>query len=302
MKKHLLVLIETQKNAIAGFALVVLGLLAYGGYRYYGLSEEFKVTKEQFASTTMAFESNIKTLQEALSQIQGENAKLSNALGDERGKNDFFDAQIKGIQTAVGILDKMVKTDSELLQKYSKVYFLNENYIPESLANINTEFLYQKEKPAQFHAKALPYLQTLFQTASQNNLPIHILSAYRSFGEQSSLKASYKTTFGSGANQFSADQGYSEHQLGTAIDVTTSTLGASFEGFEKTTAFTWLTQNAHKYGFALSYPKNNSFYQFEPWHWRFVGVELATKLFNENKYFYDLDQREIDSYLVSIFN
>ncbi|MEK7495870.1 MAG: D-alanyl-D-alanine carboxypeptidase family protein, partial [Patescibacteria group bacterium] len=64
----------------------------------------------------------------------------------------------------------------------------------------------------------------------------------------------------------------------------------------------WLTENAYKYGFILSYPKQNTYYRFEPWHWRFVGVALATKLHDGNKYFYDLSQREIDQYLVSIFD
>ena len=108
--------------------------------------------------------------------------------------------------------------------------------------------------------------------------------------------------YGSGANKFSADQGYSEHQLGTTVDFTTPDIGAGFSKFETTAAYTWLTDNAYKYGFALSYPKNNAYYQFEPWHWRFVGVELATKLHNDNMYFYDLNQRIIDTYLVYIFD
>jgi hypothetical protein len=52
----------------------------------------------------------------------------------------------------------------------------------------------------------------------------------------------------------------------------------------------------------LSYPKNNSYYVYEPWHWRFVGVVLSSKLRQEGKNFYDLDQREIDNYLIDIFS
>ncbi|MEK9173171.1 MAG: D-alanyl-D-alanine carboxypeptidase family protein, partial [Patescibacteria group bacterium] len=75
-----------------------------------------------------------------------------------------------------------------------------------------------------------------------------------------------------------------------------------FLGFEKTNSYKWLTENAYQYGYVLSYPPNNIYYQFEPWHWRFVGVALATKLHNDNKYFYDFPQREIDEYLVNIFD
>ena len=59
----------------------------------------------------------------------------------------------------------------------------------------------------------------------------------------------------------------------------------------------------HEFGFSMSYPRDNPLgVMYEPWHWRFIGVALATKLHNENKYFYDLDQREIDTYLSKIFD
>ena len=117
------------------------------------------------------------------------------------------------------------------------------------------------------------------------------------------MKSTYKFTYGSGtANAFSADQGYSEHQLGTTVDFTTEAIGGAFAGFDKTSAYTWLNENAYRYGFVLSYPKNNTYYVFEPWHWRFVGVALATRLHSENRNFYDLDQREIDQYLISLFD
>jgi D-alanyl-D-alanine carboxypeptidase len=108
--------------------------------------------------------------------------------------------------------------------------------------------------------------------------------------------------YGSGANAFSADQGYSEHQLGTAADVTTNTLAGGLDGFDATPAYKWLTANAYKYGFILSYPQGNGYYEYEPWHWRFVGKKLARYLHTTNERFYDLDQRTIDSYLINIFD
>ena len=127
-------------------------------------------------------------------------------------------------------------------------------------------------------------------------------SAFRSFDTQASLKSGYKITYGSGANKFSADQGYSEHQLGTSVDFTTPDVGGNFSKFQTDPAYQWLQNNAHHYGFILSYPEENTYYKFEPWHWRFVGVELASDLHGENKYFYDMDQREIDTYLIKLFD
>ena len=74
------------------------------------------------------------------------------------------------------------------------------------------------------------------------------------------------------------------------------------EGFDKTPEYKWLTDNAYKYGFVISYPAGNKYYKYEPWHWRFVGVALATKLHEDGIYFYDMDQRLIDNYLANIFD
>ncbi len=227
---------------------------------------------------------------------------LSNSLETEKYKNSLFSGQISEIVGTVGKLDKLSKTDKELLQKYSKVYFLNENYVPESLAPIPSEFIYEGEKEMQIHTKVLPFLLDLLRAARNNGMDLKIISAYRSFGEQSVLKGAYTVSYGSGANTFSADQGYSEHQLGTTIDFTTTSVGSSFSGFSKTKEYEWLIQNAYKYGFIVSYPKENTFYQFEPWHWRFVGKSLAERLNEEKQSFYDLNQRAIDAYLINIFD
>jgi len=285
---------------ILGFIIIVS--LGYGGYSYILTVKELKEIKNNLASSTAEFENKVKQLEADLSRAQNENTNLTNSLVAEQAKNNLFEEQINTIQGAVGILEKLNKTDKELLQKYSKVYFLNENYAPSNLAEIDLKYLYDKDKPLQIHANVQPYLYNLLENASSSSVSIEIISAYRSFSDQSSLKLSYKMIYGSGANKFSADQGYSEHQLGTAVDFTTPDTGASFLKFETTTAYKWLTENAYKYGFILSYPKQNTYYRFEPWHWRFIGVSLATKLHDSNKYFYDLDQREIDSYLISIFD
>ena len=211
-------------------------------------------------------------------------------------------SQIEGIQGTVGILEKLSQTDPELLKKYSKVYFLNDNYVPETFIKIEPKYTYDSQKDYLIYAKIWQFLQDLLIAAENATIQIKIISAYRSFGTQSELKSSYTMIYGSGANKFIADQGYSEHQLGTTLDFTTSEIGATYLIFEKTPAYQWLLENAYKYGFILSYPENNKYYQFEPWHWRFVGRGLAEKLHQEGKNFYDLDQREIDQYLISFFD
>lgn len=272
---------------------LVIALLSLGAvaYFYYGTLKELDLTKSELASTTavlMATEAKAKSLGESLET--------------EIYKNSLFSGQISEIAGTVGKLDKLSKTDKELLQKYSKVYFLNENYTPESLTYIPAEFVYNPDKQIQIHTKVLPFLQDLIKAARSSGHDLKIISGFRSFGEQSSLKSSYSVVYGSGANKFSADQGYSEHQLGTTLDFTTAELGADFTSFGKTEAYKWLLENAYKFGFVISYPQGNAYYQYEPWHWRFVGRKLAERLDEEGQHFYDLDQRNIDAYLINIFD
>lgn len=279
---------------VAALVLVTLG----GSYGGYTLNTKLVTTKNELASTTQAK----ATLTESLETSRLENEQLSEKLAAELAKNGTFESQISEIAGTVGTLTKLSKTDKELLQKYSRVYFLNENYIPSELADIDTSLTLDSARVYQIHAKVRPYLESMLDDASDADVPMFVLSSYRSFAAQKALKSSYTITYGVGSNRFSAEQGYSEHQLGTAVDLTTKEVNGTSLAFAKTPAGVWLSENAYKYGFILSYPSDNTYYQYEPWHWRFVGVALATKLHDDNKHFYDLPQRDIDTYLVSIFD
>ena len=255
------------------------------------------------SSKVSELEEALKNLDDSLTRIQKEKDDLVNALNSAGEKNQSFANQIDKINVDLESFQRLSQIDPELLQKYSKVYFLSENYVPSSLTDIDTKYLFTPAKTLQIHDRVWPFLNNLIAEASRNEIDIKVVSAYRSFGTQASLKSNYKVTYGAGtANSFSADQGYSEHQLGSAIDFTTTKTGGGLTGFEKTTAYEWLLANAYKYGFILSYPTKNNYYVYEPWHWRFVGLDLALRLHNENKNFYDLDQRDISTYLRLLFN
>ena len=280
---------ENQQNYIK-IIVIILAIfgLSGGGYFYYQTTQDILQNNTNLEKTVLA--------------LEDKNINLADILKKEQQKNSAFEYQIGEIAGTVGKLDKLSKTDKELLQKYSKVYFLSENYVPESLVEIPSEFIYEKDKKIQIHAKVLQHLTDLIQSAKNVGINLKIISGYRSFGEQNNLKDAYTVSFGSGANKFSADQGYSEHQLGTALDFTTAELGSNFTAFEKSDAYKWFLENAYKYGFEISYPKGNTYYQYEPWHWRFVGKQLAERLYREKQNFYDLEQRQIDTYLISIFD
>ena len=142
-------------------------------------------------------------------------AELLSRLTDEKNRNEDFENQIDTITGTVGKLDKLSKTDPALLMKYSKVYFLNEHYAPEKITEIDSEFVAHDSKAEYINSKVDSFLTNLLNAAKDDAVSLKIVSAYRSFDEQKSLKSAYTVYYGSGANTFSADQGYSEHQLGT---------------------------------------------------------------------------------------
>lgn len=254
----------------------------------------------RLASTTESLQSLLEKKTETISNTISNQQQNINTINQKLGG---FENRVGNISGTLNTLQKLSETDPELLKKYSKAYFLNENYVPRRLESIPLAYQYSEHKQLLIHTDVLPFLTLMINSASSTGTRLYVYSAYRSFAEQKALKNSYSVTYGAGtANSFSADQGYSEHQLGTTVDVITPGLGGELDGFDKTAAFQWMINNAYRFGFVMSYPKGNSYYIYEPWHWRFVGIKLATELHNQNKNFYDLDQRTIDGYLVSIFD
>jgi len=296
---------------------IIIVLVFAVGYAYYALSN---LSKAHAALQASLYETQVKLDEkeremESMSVVLAElnqkyalseenSAELLERLQDEQDRNEDFEDQIKDISGVVGDLDKLAKTDPELLMKYSKVFFLNEHYAPSRFDEIPDRYVWGSDEGEVEHVDAniAPFLEDLLEDAKDDDISLYVASAFRSHDEQGSLKGAYTVWYGTGANTFSADQGYSEHQLGTTIDFTTDSLNGAIDGFENTEAYDWLLENAYKYGFVLSYPEGNAYYVYEPWHWRFVGRDLARYLDRNDKYFYDLDQRKIDEYLISIFD
>ena len=108
-------------------------------------------------------------------------------------------------------------------------------------------------------------------------------SGFRTYNTQKALYDRTKETRGLAvAERLSARPGHSEHQLGLAADFSVKGSGcAIMVCFGSTEAGIWLQENAYEYGFILRYPKGYkpiTGFQYEPWHFRFVGVELATEM------------------------
>lgn len=123
-------------------------------------------------------------------------------------------------------------------------------------------------------------LKQLFEAAQKDGHSLMIGSAYRSTAYQEQIFNTYVSRVGyEQADKYSAHPGFSEHQTGLAVDISTVSQQCYLsECFIGTADGQWLAANAYKYGFILRYPKGKEAitgYNFEPWHYRYVGVDLA---------------------------
>jgi D-alanyl-D-alanine carboxypeptidase len=129
-------------------------------------------------------------------------------------------------------------------------------------------------------AEAKAELERMLSDAYDQGHDMYARSAYRSYAEQERTFAYWVSVLGeTEARRVSAEAGHSEHQLGTAVDLTNADVGYDLtEAFGDTPGGRWLVENAHRYGFALSYPAGSegiTGYASEPWHYRYVGPEHA---------------------------
>lgn len=163
----------------------------------------------------------------------------------------------------------------------NKFYYLDKDYIPDNLEEIDTKYAQEGKKMVSYAKDAF---EELSKAASKEKLNIIAMSAYRSYSYQVNLYNRYVNSDGKeAADTYSGRAGHSEHQTGLAVDVyNKKTL---YTNFESTKEFTWMQQHAHEYGFILRFPKGKekeTGYQYESWHYRYVGKEIAKYIHDNN--------------------
>jgi len=177
---------------------------------------------------------------------------------------------------------------------------LGEDFAPEGLLSLNEigcpvvedrEFLLNADA-----AKALKLMVDDMYVALDGSETILVTSAYRSYERQVILFERYINSYmqNEGMSRDEAEKavtatsarpGQSEHQSALCIDFIEKGKLELDERFENTNAFSWLSKNAHKYGFIIRYPRDKESltgYDYEPWHYRFVGIDAATIIYEDN--------------------
>lgn len=223
-----------------------------------------KTNKTTTTSTTTTTTQKVEYTYKKLSMPEGERI--------DKGKTSkgFDITEINGITYIDGYL------------MANKTYFLTEDYVPDNTytkadgnatkqcATCINNIAYNAWKEMKADAKAL-------------SLNIYISSGFRSFVTQRNIYNRNVNKNGqASADTYSARPGSSEHQTGLAFDL--NTIDSSFA---KTAEGRWVAENAHRYGYIIRYPKgktNKTGYIYEPWHLRYVGSELAEKLYNNGEW------------------
>lgn len=181
-------------------------------------------------------------------------------------------------------IDQKYIEDSSL-QKFvnDKVSFNNLKYIPNDLVLLNWDYIVDKKLQQQARIEAVNSLIKMSQDFYDYFWEkIVVVSAYRSYDYQKWIKDR------GCSDLFCAKAWYSEHQSGLALDFFEATSKEEFlSNSEYNNYYVWLKNNAHNYGFHNSYQNGREvdWYVVEPWHWRYLWVDFATYLHNNNQTF-----------------
>lgn len=160
----------------------------------------------------------------------------------------------------------------------NKNHALAANYVPADLVTPNVTRAANNDDPSmQVRQQVADQLSILFTTAASNGHVLTIRSSYRNYATQQNY---YAQALNRGTTDYVAQPGQSEHQTGLAVDVNNLTPNCGGCDIDNATAI-WLKDNAYKYGFIVRYQAGKESitgYKAEPWHLRYVGALLATKL------------------------
>lgn len=161
----------------------------------------------------------------------------------------------------------------------NKYYTLGE-FVPSNLVQIDSQYGID----GYLQDEAYEAYKQMANDAKSNGLSLWITSPYRSYKSQYRIYNRYlENDPVEVVDTYSARPGYSDHQTGLTVDIVSP--GYDFDNFEDSNEFEWLQENAYKYGFILRYPKDKTDitgYMYESWHYRYVGVDVATYIFNNN--------------------
>ena len=170
------------------------------------------------------------------------------------------------------------KKELILVNKYN---YLTAEYNPDDLKVFSNKYAYGDNQA--LRKNAYDAFISMWDKAFEDGYTLIVNSSYRSFDEQKKIYDDYYSWYGEEADKKAARAGYSEHQTGLAVDI--QSYCSQDKEFDQCEEFTWLSNNAYKYGFILRYPNSKEYltgYKYESWHFRYVGAPVAKYIHDNN--------------------
>ena len=282
---------------------IIFGINKYKEYKYHQ-TNEYKLTEKGY--TLEESKLIIKRLNDENEKYFVDNEKndyiidlLNEKYFLEKNLNDYLEYKSKNKKTSysdvVAIVnvhannewyDNKVVKETDLskgnLILVNKFYYLKQDFIPNDIVDVDINYSYANNRVTKETNDAFVEMA---KKAKEDNIKLIANSSYRTYERQEEVYKEFYYSKGiSYADKYAARAGYSEHQTGLSLDIFTSG-SSTTSNFEESDAFRWLSENAYKYGFILRYPKGKEYltgYNYESWHYRYVGKDDAYKIYKEN--------------------
>ena len=164
----------------------------------------------------------------------------------------------------------------------NKFYQLDKSYIRDDLVDFPLTYSYEGNKAAKEVVEAFAKMHKDVKEKLNKHLMVN--SSFRSYEDQESIYKNFKLQGEIYADQYAARPGFSEHQTGLSIDIT-SLENPTADKFTTSEEYEWLKKNSYLYGFILRFPEGKediTGYSTESWHFRYLGKEMAKKVFESN--------------------
>ncbi|PRY82834.1 M15 family metallopeptidase [Alkalibacterium olivapovliticus] len=268
-------IVKRMTQSISLFtSLIVLAGCASGNGEETGPSE---VEETEIEGTTGTDESQGENPEESQDQEETDD---EGETGSQSAQDSSADEEE---DSPLNFEDDLMDPDS-LKVLVNKQYALPEDYEPADLVTVEVPTVLDNPEIRQLRTEAAEALKDMFDAAEEEGIFLHARSGYRSYQTQVQLYNSYVSNHGEeAANRYSAQPGHSEHQTGLGMDVTSESVSYQLtEAFGDTPEGIWVEENSHEFGYIIRYPQGKediTGYQYEPWHLRYLGQEVATDVF-----------------------
>lgn len=179
---------------------------------------------------------------------------------------------------------KPSNTESTTSKGFKVVVKNGITYVDGYLIANKTYSLPSTYNPGGLTSETLSAANEMIAAAKKEGLSLYVASGFRSYDTQKNMWTRRKNQYGQAfADAGTARPGHSEHQTGLGFDMCGAGNGCITEDYHNSTGAKWMSKNAYKFGLILRYPKdktNETGYIYESWHFRYVGKDLAEKLYN----------------------